>query len=167
VTITVAEGRAPRGWTVDDPPERIVAFLNWYVHERNVGDTVKGYAEVSDVPLITINKWLRDQRVLTLLDRHLYASNAGPVRVQAVLDMLHMRAVRDQDVKAAQVYLSAVDKLVPKRQVDVVIHDARQLSDQELHKELSRAIALLEEQRGVAPELDPVVEEAEVLEDTG
>ena len=164
MTITVVEGRAKRGWTVDDPPPRIKAFVDWYVWDRAKGESVKGYAESRGVPLITLNVWLKDTRVLTLLDHALYRSNAGPVRVQAVLDMLHRRAVENDDVKAASVYLQAVDKLVPRSRVDIVHHDARGLSDHELHAELRRAVQLLEEQRGV---LDVVVEDAEVVEDSG
>lgn len=160
--ITTLDGRARRGWTADDPPARIAAFVDWYVHERAVGDSLKGYADRTGVPYVTVMKWSKDPRVTQVLDTQLKESNAGPIKVQMVLEMLHRRAVDDQDVKAAQVYLQAVDRLVPRRQVDVTIRDARQLSDTDLHAELRRAISLLEDQRGVGP----AIEDAEVLEDS-
>jgi hypothetical protein len=155
-TITMAEGRARKNWTVDDPPRRVLAFVEWFAYQRQIGQTQ------GNIGRPTLAKWMRDPRVLQLLDNALRLSNAGPQRVQDVLDMLHKRATVDEDVKAAQVYLQAVDRLVPKRQVDIVLHDARTLSDRELHAELRRAVELLENQRGV---LEPPIEEAEVIED--
>lgn len=160
--ITTLDGRAPRGWTADDPPTRIAAFVDWYVHERQVGDSLKGYADRTGIPYVTVMKWSKDPRVMEVLDMHLRATNAGPIKVQQVLEMLHRRAVDDQDVKAAQVYLQAVDRLVPRRQLDVTIRDARQLNNDELHAELRRAIDLLEGQSAIGP----VIEDAEVLEDS-
>ena len=106
---------------------------------------------------LTLRKWLADERVVVLLENALRKSNAGPVRVQAVLDMLHRRATEQEDVKAAQLYLQAVDRLAPRR-IEVTHHDASQLSNEDLARELSRALALIEHQQG------PIVD-AEVVDD--
>ena len=159
--------KKPRGrrmhWTLDNPPKRIRDFITWYCLTREYGQTPKHYAELCGVTTSTINNWMNDPRVLELLENALRKTNAGPAKVQEVLDMLHRRATTMDDVKAANVYLQAVDKLIPRRQVDVVLHDARQLSDEQLRTELGRAIALLEKREPDA--LGAGVIDAEVVED--
>mgnify|MGYP003693993749 CR=1 FL=1 len=161
VAITLVEGRARRSWTVDDPPPQVRRLVQWFCYDRVEGESIKSWAEATGIAMPRINKWMRDARVKELLDHELRASHAHPQRIAGIMDMLYRRATVDSDVKAAQLYLQAVDRLVPKRQLDIVLHDARSLSDQELHAELRRAVALLE-QRGVAE-----LEEAEVIEDSG
>lgn len=159
MAVTLAQGRAKKGWTIDHPPTRIGGFVAWYAHERILSpsgtwlDSVKGWSEDHGIPHITVQKWLRDERVLTLLDNELRRTNAGPIKVQEVLDMLHKRAVVDEDVQAAKVYLQAVDRLIPKSRLDVVVHDARGLSNEQLYTELRRATAMLESRTGVQPEI--------------
>jgi hypothetical protein len=80
--------------------------------------------------------------VVFLLENALRKSNAGPVKVQAVLDMLHTRAIVLEDVKAAQLYLQAVDRLAPRR-VEVTHTDASGLSNEQLAYELRRALDLI------------------------
>ena len=58
--------------------------------------------------------------------------------------MLYMKAVTERDVRAARVYMECVGGLIPRRQVDVVVHDARLLTDEQLRAELSRALQLLD-----------------------
>ena len=157
-----AQPRAKRNWTVDNPPDHVVRLVRWYVHERVEGETIKDWGAAEGRTPQYMSLLMHDPRVLVLLEQALRDSNAGPIKVQAVLDMLHRRATKDDDVKAATVYLNAVGAMAPRRsQVDVNISDVRGLSDQQLHVELQRAIALLE---GRAPS-EPVME-AEVIEDT-
>jgi hypothetical protein len=75
--------------------------------------------------------------------------------------MLYKRATQADDVQAAKLYLQHVDKLVTRTQVDVVVTDARTLSDDDLRRELARAVALLDRR-----ELPSPVEDAVVIEDS-
>ena len=158
-------GRPPgaKNWTVEDPPEWVRKFLDWYCFDRKVGETLAEYGrEHEQRHYQNLVRLMRDPRFQQLLETRLRDTNAGPVKVQAVLDMLHKRAVQDEDVKAAGLYLSAVGAMAPRRsQVDVTVNDVRGLSDQQLHVELQRAIALLEGRASSEP-----VMEAEVIEDT-
>ena len=156
----------PRHWTVDDPPKVVRDLVTWYVHEREVGQTIIDYLAWNGEhggPRLSIahcRDLMRDERVLALLDRALRTSNAGPLRVQAVMDMLYMRATVREDVKAAQLYLQAVDRLTQRTRVDMVVTDARQLSDEQLYAELSRATKMLEARAAAEP---PILD-AEVVE---
>ena len=118
--------------------------MAWYVHERRNGETMADYARAKGIRYDTVKKLARDQRVLQLLDDELRASNAGALRTQQILDMLHRKAVIDHDVRAARVYMECVGGLIPRRQVDVVVRDARLLSYEQLRAELSRALELLD-----------------------
>ena len=163
--MTVSLATTRRGgqrWTIDQPPPKIRAFIEWYCFDRGYGETYRNFARAMGYSENTIQTWLRDPRVITLLERTLAGTNAGPVKVQEVLDMLHRRATQEDDVKAARTYLEAVGKMMPRRsEVEVTINDARSLSDQQLAAELKRAVDLLE---GRA--LPEAIEEAEVIEDT-
>lgn len=151
-------------WTVDDPPSIVTEFVHWYTWERAAGETAIDFIASSmgsRLSMANAKVLMRDERVLTLLDRALRTSNAGPLRVQAVMDMLYMRATVREDVKAAQLYLQAVDRLTQRTTVDVTITDARRLSDEQLHAELARATKMLEARRQAEP---PIVD-AEVVSD--
>lgn len=151
-------------WTTEDPPERIKAFVQWYAHDRLHGQNYRHYAAANGVSPITISGWLKDPRVVALLEAALQGTNAGPLKVQEVLDMLHSRAVNDQDISAAKVYLEAVGRMAPRRsEVNVTVTDTRGLSNEQLAVELRRAVELLE---GGQPGLPEPIEEAEVIEDS-
>jgi hypothetical protein len=141
------------------PPPLVAQFIEWYCHEREVGETFQAWAEQAGVRKLTVQRWLQDDRVLALLEVKLRKLNGGVVKVQEVLETLHRLAVAG-DVKAARTYLEAVDRMAPRRH-EVTITDARNLSNEQLKAELQRAVALLERQ----PELPPV-EDAEVVEDS-
>jgi hypothetical protein len=161
-----AMAKRPRGrppgttaWTVDNPPDHIAQFVNFYVHERPSGCwTERQVAEATGWSVFTVRKRLRDERVLVLLESALRKSNGGPTKVQAVLDMLHQRAVVLEDVKAAHLYLQAVDRLAPRR-VEVTHTDASGLSNEQLASELTRALALLRDHN------PGYIEDAEVVDD--
>ena len=150
-----------REWTPEKPPARVARFLRWYVEERKIGETFYDYATKHGERVTVLRGWMRDERVQDVLGRMLYRSNAGPVRVQEVVDMLYRQAVTANDVQAAKVYLQHVDKLVAHTQVDVVVTDARSLSDEALRQELARAVALLDKR-----ELPSPIEDAEVISDS-
>lgn len=150
-------------WGLDNPPARIRDFVQWYCWDRTNGETLTSFAESRGVTQPAISLMLRDKRVRDLLERELVQGNSGPVRVQAVLDMLHKRATYDEDVKAAKIYLEAVGKMAPRQtQVDVRITDARSLTDGQLQIELQRALALLQNRNADMPE----IMEADVVSDT-
>jgi len=156
-----ARGGRP-AWTVENPPEHIRRLVDWWVHERRAGEQQADFAAAAGVSLQSVRNWMVDPRVKQLLGLALDESNASAPRVQMVLDMLYKRATEDEDVKAARTYLEVVGRMAPKRtEVDITIHDARSLSDEQLRAELKRAVDLLE---GRA--LPEAIEEAEVIEDT-
>lgn len=156
--------RASRNWTVEEPPKRIRDFVTWYVWLRETGRGAKDYALWNGTNENTISRWIRDPRVVTLIETGLKASNAGPERVQTVLDMLHRKATTQDDVQAARLYLETVDRLSPRR-VEVTVRDARSLSDEELRVELRRAMKIIESRTSSDREDDSILD-ADVLEDS-
>jgi hypothetical protein len=158
--VTTLRGRP--AWTVENPPDHIRRLVDWWVHERRMGQQQADFAAAAGVSLQSVRNWMVDPRVKQLLGLALEESNASAPRVQMVLDMLFKRATVDEDVKAARTYLEAVGKMMPRKtEVDVTIRDARDLSNEQLRAELKRAVALLEAREPVAE-----IEEAVVLEDS-
>lgn len=156
--------RIRRNWTVEEPPARIVEFVTWYVWLRVSGETAKAYGLEHDTSEQTINRWMRDPRVVTLIETGLQASNAGPEKVQAILERLHRDAV-EGSIGAARLYLETVDRLAPRR-VEVTVRDARDLTTEQLRAELRRAAKALDEQARGDRADDQEILDAEVLEDT-
>jgi len=150
-----------RPWTIEDPPGEITRFVEWYCWERVRGERYHDYAKRFDLKPSVVKGYMLDERVRDLLDAALRKTNAGPDRVQEVVDMLFYRSVVLEDVQAAKLYLQHVDRLMVRSHLDVVVHDARTLSNEDLHAELQRAVALLEG-RAALPE---PIEDAVVIED--
>lgn len=156
--------RGGERWTSDNPPEKIREFVEWYCHDRLHGQGYRHYAAARGMSTNTLALWVKDPRVIVLLEAGLQGTNAGPLKVQEVLDMLHSRAVNEQDIKAARTYLEAVGRMAPRRtEVNVTVTDTRGLSNEQLAVELRRAVALIEGQPAALAE---VIEEAEVIEDS-
>ena len=163
-TLTPLRNGGRRAWTPDNPPEHIRRLVDWWVHERRVGESQADFAQSAGVSLQSVRNWMGDPRVKQMLGLALEESNASAPRVQMVLDMLYKRATVEEDVKAARTYLEAVGRMAPKRsEVDVRITDARGLSNEELAAELRKAVALME--RNNTPELEAPIEDAEVVEE--
>jgi hypothetical protein len=153
-------------WTTDNPPLKITEFVQWLTEHRRQGEGAVDYARQAGYSPVTVSKWMHDPRVIKLIEAALEHTVAGPLPYMEVLQMLHRRAVEDEDVKAAGLYLQAVGRMAPRRtEVDVRVTDARTLSNDELQAELKRAVALLEHQAELQP--GTVIEDAEVIEDDG
>lgn len=150
-----------RAWTEDNPPPLVRQMVDWWVHERHVGEKAAHFAEKAGVSVHTVHQYMVDPRVKRLLGMALEESNASMPKVQEVLDMLFRRATQEDDVRAAKTYLEAVGRMAPRR-MEVTINDARELSNEQLAVELRRAISLVEAQRAL-PAVE--IEDAEVIED--
>lgn len=154
--------RVPKGWTVEEPPAAIRDFVEWYAWSRAVGDTYSAYARDTGLTLTTVFRWMRDPRVVELLETELRKTNAGPHKVQQVLDRLHVDAVAG-NVSAARLYLETVDRLSP-RKVEITVRDARDLSNDELKRELRTAYKRLASQASGDQASDDEIVDAELVD---
>lgn len=125
------------------PPAVIRKFLDWYVSLDHVGG--RANLTVSEMSLATgvagqhIKTWFKDPRFIAALNQRLHDINVRPDRIQAVLDSIWARAVGNGDMKAAELYLRYVGRLVPAPQkVDVTVTHVKDLSAEQLQVELER-----------------------------
>jgi hypothetical protein len=142
------------------PPLGIRRFLEWYASpEKPRGlSTIEAYAEHSGVPLSYLRGWFKDHRFLAALAERCEELNLRPDRIQSVLDAVWDRATGG-DIKAAELYLRYVGRLVPvPKQVQVTVKQAKDLSEDELKAELARLHKAAELTRGETVDAEVVGE---------
>lgn len=124
------------------PPHEIRKFLAWYTHpdRRPRTETIVSYARDNGLPPGRVRKWFKDPRFCAALEEKCQELNLRPDRVQAVVDAVWDRAVNKGDIRAAELYLRYVGRLLPPAQkVDVsVTHSVTKLSDEQLQAEVVR-----------------------------
>ena len=113
--------------------EQQTTYLDWLLtapSERRPA-TKQAFADEMGVDVTTLRRWEKKDAFRTLWEERSRTSQGSPERTQSVLDTLHSKAL-DGDVRAAQLWLQAMDKMSPER---VEVHHDRkasQLSDAEL-----------------------------------
>ena len=86
-----------------------LAYVMWAATPESLRQPAskKEFAQVIGVDQTTLWRWEKDPRVLDAV-RFVVLQNAGdPLRVGQILDMLHTKALKDQDRDAAKVWLTA------------------------------------------------------------
>lgn len=131
------------------PPPLIDRFIDWMADPyRNPAMTQAEWADANGVSPSTLQGWLKDERVRDLLDKRLAILNAEPTRVQQVVQAVFERALLG-DVKAATLYLQYVDKLTPKKVINLYeARDLKAMNDEQFREHLLRAVQLLEQPTG-------------------
>jgi hypothetical protein len=93
-------------------------------------------AEVLGVETRSLRRWQEDPLFLAEWELRAKKLQGSPERVQMVLDSLFKKAVDEQDVPAAKLYLQAVDAITPPTmRIDQTVTSKKsvaELSDDEL-----------------------------------
>jgi hypothetical protein len=119
-------------------------YLDWLCtapSERNPA-TKQGFADHVGVDVTTLRRWEKKDVFAKEWEQRARTVQGSPERTQSVLDTLHARAM-DGDVRAAQLWLQAMDKMAPAQVEVKTDRQAAQLSDAELD-ELIGAMAARE-----------------------
>lgn len=119
-------------------------YLDWLCtapSERNPASK-QGFADHLGVDVSTLRRWEKKDVFAKEWEQRSRAFQGSPERTQNVLDTLHARAL-DGDVRAAQLWLQAMDKMAPAQVEVKTDRKAAQLSDEELD-ELIGAMAARE-----------------------
>ena len=119
-------------------------YLDWLCtapSERHPA-TKQGFADALGVDVTTVRRWEKKDVFVKQWELRARTVQGSPERTQSVLDTLHARAL-DGDVRAAQLWLQAMDKMAPAQVEVKTDRQAAQLSDEELD-ELIGAMAARE-----------------------
>lgn len=124
------------------------AYLEWLcvVPSERKPATKAAYAELVGVSTETLRRWEKDDVFRREWERRSGEIVGSPERSQQVLETLYRQALSG-DVKAAQLYLQATNKMAP---ATLTVKDERQvskLSDQELEAMIAAAAASERERR--------------------
>jgi len=119
-------------------------YLDWLctAPSERVPATKQAFADAIGVDVTTVRRWEKKDVFARLWETRARAVQGSPERTQKVLDTLHERAL-DGDVRAAQLWLQAMDKMAPAQVEVKTDRQAAQLSDEELD-ELIGAMAARE-----------------------
>lgn len=171
-TVSRWEGRSgawvvgPNGLLTPLDP-KVEAFLAWMCNDdltliMDRGPRARGdWGFENHVAPSTIQAWHDDPPFRWALEQRFAAINVHPTKVQRLMETVYNQALAG-DLNAAKLYLSQVEKLVPRKaqvQVEHAMAPVRQMSDEELHANLRAALALVE------PRKDEIVVEATVVTD--
>lgn len=121
-------------WLCTAPQERIPASKN-------------KMADHLGVDVKTLRRWEKKQVFRDQWQSRVDAIQGSPERTQAILDMLYNKAVGDNDVKSAQLYLQATNRMAPPTIEVKSDRAARDLSDKELDELIAGVAAREKETR--------------------
>jgi Trm5-related predicted tRNA methylase len=130
---------------LDARRERYLEWLCTAPQERRPG-TKQGYASEVGVSTETLRRWEKDELFRREWERRAGEIVGSPERSQQVLETLYRQALSG-DVKAAQLYLQATNKMAPPT---VTVRDERsvaKLSDDELESMIAAAAVSERERR--------------------
>ena len=102
----------------------------------------QAFADAIGVDVTTVRRWEKKDVFARQWEARARVVQGSPERTQSVLDTLHAKAL-DGDVRAAQLWLQAMDKMAPAQVEVKTDRGAAQLSDAELD-ELIGAMAARE-----------------------
>lgn len=101
------------------------------------------------VDVKTLRRWEKKDVFRKQWQERVDDIQGSPERTQAVLDMLYSKAVNDNDVKSAQLYLQATNRMAPPTVEVRSDRAASQLSDQELDELIAAVAAREKSSRGL------------------
>lgn len=126
-------------------------YLEWLCtapQERIPASKVK-MADHLEVDVKTLRRWEKKKVFRDQWQERVDAIQGSPERTQAILDMLYNKAVGDNDVKSAQLYLQATNRMAPPTIEVKSDRAAKELSDKELDELIAGVAAREKESRNL------------------
>lgn len=122
--------------------ERQEAYLEWLCTAPQLREPASKakYAQQFHVHETTLRRWEKLEPFRRLWRERVDALQGSPERTQELLDTLYRRAV-EGDVKSAQLWLQATNRLQPSQVKVEVSGSARELSDSELDELIAMSAA--------------------------
>lgn len=127
--------------TLTAPQQRYVDWLCTAPSER-VPTTKKAMAEELGVDITTLRRWEKRAAFKDVWSKQVDEVQGSPERTQRLLDTLYAKAI-DGDVKSAQLYLQATNRMAPPTVEVKTEKKVAELSDRDLD-ELIAAMAVRE-----------------------
>jgi hypothetical protein len=109
-------------------------YLDWLctAPSERVPPSKKQMAVHLGVDITTLRRWEKKPNFRQQWQDKVDDIQGSPERTQAVLDMLYNKATRDNDVKSAQLYLQATNRMAPPTVEVKSDRKLAELSDSEL-----------------------------------
>lgn len=126
------------------------AYIDWLClapSEREPA-TKTAYAVFVGVDVTTLRRWEKNEAFRKEWQKRADRLVGSPERSQAVLDQMYQQALGG-DVKAAQLYLTAVGKMQPVRLDSLAESTVDKLSDAELDALISQQASVEQGKRGL------------------
>lgn len=122
-------------------------YLDWLctAPSERVPPSKNKMAEHLSVDVKTLRRWEKKPSFRQQWQDRVDDIQGSPERTQAVLDMLYNKATKDNDVKSAQLYLQATNRMAPPTVEVRSDRKVSELSDAELD-ELIAAVASREKE---------------------
>lgn len=122
-------------------------YLDWLctAPSERVPPSKNKMAEHLNVDVKTLRRWEKKPSFRQQWQDRVDDIQGSPERTQAVLDMLYNKATKDNDVKSAQLYLQATNRMAPPTVEVRSDRKVSELSDAELD-ELIAAVASREKE---------------------
>lgn len=114
-------------WLCTAPAERVPASKAKYAIEHNIGES-------------TLRKWQKKEVFLNEWKKRVDDIQGSPERTQKLLDTLYGKAL-EGDVKSAQLYLQATNRMLPPTVTVNSNKKATELSDSELDELIGQIAA--------------------------
>ena len=124
-------------------------YLNWLctAPSERVPPSKNKMAEHIGVDVKTLRRWEKKPNFLQQWKDRVDDIQGSPERTQAVLDMLYNKATQDNDVKSAQLYLQATNRMAPPTVEVKSDRKLTELSDAELDALIASVAAREKETR--------------------
>lgn len=120
-------------------------YLEWLctAPSERIPDSKNKMAVHLGVNVKTLRNWEKKEVFRRQWQERVDAIQGSPERTQAILDMLYNKAVQDNDVKSAQLYLQATNRMAPPTVEVRTDRKTNELTDAELD-ELIASVAAAE-----------------------
>lgn len=134
--------------SITDLNPRQLHFLDWLCTppSERVPPTQGKYALEFDVDEATLRKWKKKESFRTEWKKRVDAIQGSPERTQKLLDTLYAKAL-EGDVKSAQLYMQATNRMAPPTVNVNTGSKASELSDAELDELISQIAAREKDRR--------------------
>lgn len=114
-------------------PEKQSEYLDWLLSDIKVPSSQAQWCSQNDVHERTVQGWKREIRFKREWERRAGEKNISPDRIQDMVNTLYM-AGKNGDVKAAQTYLTYVEKFMPPPTRETADKGIQGMTDEELDR---------------------------------
>lgn len=128
-------------WRTDEDgnplmPSRQAEYLDWLLSDIKVPPSQSRWCAENDVHERTVQGWKREVRFKREWERRAGEKNISPDRIQDMVNTLY-NAGKNGDVKAAQTYLTYVEKFMPPPTRETSDKGIQGMTDEELDAALA------------------------------